>query len=107
MTDSPWRHRQAPPRLRNLVRRRQRALTRIVMAAAAVITAGAIGLVGWLHGRPPGNRSLDPAAPPSAAAPARPGTLLGIYTPGVPGSYAGVQAFTAATGVRPGVVVYY
>ena len=55
-----------------------------------------------LHGKP-----ADPAAPPSAAARPKPRTFLGVYTPGVPESYAGVQAFTAATGVRPGVVVYY
>src|SRR5215467_7273279 len=107
MTDGPGRHRKVPSRLRNLVRRRQRALTRILVATAVVITAGAAGLVGWLHGRPPENRPVDPAAPPSAAAPAKPGTLLGVYTPGVPRSYARIQAFTTATGVRPGVVVYY
>ena len=42
-----------------------------------------------------------------AAAPIAPRTFLGVYTPGVPESYAGVRAFTATTGVRPGVVVYY
>jgi mannan endo-1,4-beta-mannosidase len=83
-------------------------LTRIVVIAAAVVTAAAIGLVGWLHGRPAAEgRPADPAAPPSAAAPPRPSTLLGVYTPGAPQSYAGIQAFTATTGVRPGVVVYY
>ena len=30
-----------------------------------------------------------------------------MYATGVPESYAGVSAFTAATGVRPNVVVYY
>src|SRR5262245_32081122 len=107
MTDGPGRHRQAPSRLRNLVRRRQRALTALLIAAAAAITVGAIGLAGWLHGRPAGNGPVDTLAPPSNAPTPQPGTLLGVYRPGVPGSYAGIQAFTAATGVRPGVVVYY
>jgi mannan endo-1,4-beta-mannosidase len=83
-------------------------LTRIVMTAAAVITVAAAGLVGWLHGRPTTEGgSVNPAAPPSAAAPARPRTFLGVYTPGAPETWAGIRAFTAMTGVKPGVVVYY
>ncbi len=39
--------------------------------------------------------------------PTTPGTYLGVYRTGVPGSYAGVSAFTAQTGVRPQLVVYY
>ena len=108
MTDDiPGRHRHGPSRLRNLIRRRQRALTRILVAVAALITVGAAGLAIGLHGRGAGNGSLDPLAPPSNAPSPGPGTMLGVYRPGVPGSYAGIQAFTAATGVRPGVVVYY
>jgi len=75
------------------------ALTWIVIAVAAVTTVGAIGLVGWLHGRPP--------AAPSAAAPPRARTYVGVFTPGSPQSYAGIRAFTATTGVRPDVVSYY
>ena len=44
---------------------------------------------------------------PSAGTTIRPGSYLGVYAPGVPQSYAGIGAFTAATGIRPGVVVYY
>jgi hypothetical protein len=36
-----------------------------------------------------------------------PGSYIGLYVHGVPGSYAEVNAFTKATGVKPGVVVYY
>jgi mannan endo-1,4-beta-mannosidase len=79
-------------------------LTRFVVIAAALITVGAAALVVKLHGRPTGG---NPAAAPSAAVRPKPRTFLGVYTPGVPQSYAGVQAFTAVTGVRPGVVVYY
>jgi mannan endo-1,4-beta-mannosidase len=39
--------------------------------------------------------------------PTSPGSYIGLYPKGVPGSYAGVTAFTAATGVIPNVVPYY
>src|SRR2546423_6230806 len=78
-------------------------LTRLVVIAAALITVAAAALVVKLHGGPTAG---NPAAAPSAARP-KPRTFLGVYTPGVPQSYAGIQAFTAVTGVRPGVVVYY
>jgi hypothetical protein len=41
------------------------------------------------------------------ALPAAPGSYIGLYPEGVPGSYAGVTAFTTATGIRPDVVPYY
>jgi len=82
-------------------------LTRIVVIGATIVTVAAIALVSSMHGKPEGGRAVDPVAPPSAVAPPKPSTFLGVYTPGVPTSYAGVTAFTATTGVRPGVVVYY
>ena len=82
-------------------------LTRFVVIAAALITVAAGALVVKLHSKPTAGRAANPAAPPSAAARPKPRTFLGVYTPGVPQSYAGIQAFTALTGVRPGVVVYY
>jgi mannan endo-1,4-beta-mannosidase len=82
-------------------------LTRIVVIGAAIITVAAIALVGSLHGGSAGEKSVDPAAPPSAAGPLKPRTLLGVFASGAPESYAGVSAFTATTGVRPGVIVYY
>jgi mannan endo-1,4-beta-mannosidase len=36
-----------------------------------------------------------------------PGSYIGLYQKGVPDSYAGVTAFTKATGVDPRVVLYY
>ncbi len=47
--------------------------------------------------------SQQPLAP--VPVPASP--LVGVYEPGVPGSWAGVAEFAAATGVQPGIVVYY
>jgi Glycosyl hydrolase family 26 len=82
-------------------------LTRIVVIVAAVITVAAIGLVGSLHSRPSNDTPVNPAAPPTAAPPLKPRTLLGVYAAGAPKSYAGIRAFTQATGVKPGVVVYY
>lgn len=43
----------------------------------------------------------------SVSLPVRPDSYLGLYANGVPGSYAGVTAFTTATGVKPGLVLYY
>ena len=39
--------------------------------------------------------------------PVTPGSYIGVYGPGVPDSYAGVTAFSATTGIRPQLVVYY
>ena len=81
-------------------------LTRIMVIGAAVVTVAAIALVGTLYGRagaagPPVQRRLGRPLSP------QPKTLLGVYVPGLPQSYAGVRAFTATTGVKWGVVVYY
>jgi mannan endo-1,4-beta-mannosidase len=65
-----------------------------MIAAAAVATALAIALVIGLYGRFAGGKSA-------------PRNYLGVYTAGLPESYAGVSAFTAATGVSPGLVMYY
>jgi mannan endo-1,4-beta-mannosidase len=49
------------------------------------------------------------SAPPAqrAGLPTTPGSYLGLYTAGVPGSYAPLAAFTVATGVRPNIALYY
>jgi mannan endo-1,4-beta-mannosidase len=39
--------------------------------------------------------------------PVRPASYIGVYGPGVPGSYAGVTDFSATTGVSPQLVLYY
>ncbi len=41
------------------------------------------------------------------ALPTAPGSYIGLYPNGVPDSYGGVTAFTAATGVKPSLVPYY
>jgi hypothetical protein len=80
-------------------RRGRRYLTAVVaVVAAAAIAAGVVGY----------NRSADKATgplpvhlPPSTA------SYLGVYTTGLPGSYAKVAAFKSATGAKPDVVMYY
>jgi hypothetical protein len=49
----------------------------------------------------------DPPKDPVTKLPVTPASYLGIYAPGVPASYAAVQAFTSVTDVRPDVVLYY
>jgi hypothetical protein len=79
-----------PPDRKNGRKKRTR-----IIAIAAVAMAVVIALVIGLYGR------FADSTPPT------PSTYLGVYTTGLPESYAGVSAFTAATGVRPGLVMYY
>jgi hypothetical protein len=72
-----------------------------VSAAAAAVGLRFAGLSIWL----PAHR--DPPGQVRTALPAAPGSYIGLYQDEVPASYAGVTAFTEATGVKPGVVVYY
>jgi len=79
-----------------------------MVIGAVVVTVAAIALVSSLNGGAgSGGGPAGSTASRSATDPPKPKTLLGVYVPGVPQSYAGVRAFTATTGVRPGVVVYY
>ena len=117
-SDSLGRHRGTPSRVRNLAggfgarpaasrghddarplrrarRKTRRKRARRATALVATITAVMITLIIGLY-----VRSLDDGSPTSRS-------YLGIYTAGLPESYAGVSAFTAATGVRPGLVMYY
>jgi mannan endo-1,4-beta-mannosidase len=83
-----------PPGAR-MARRRaaaRRGSRRLAVLGLAIVVAAAVAVAVLLGGRP--------------AAPAARG-YLGLFAPPAPASYAGVTAFTAATGVRPGVVVYY
>lgn len=82
-------------------------LTWAAATGAAIISVAAITLPIVLHGTSAGRSSVVTDTPTSAADPAPPGSYLGIYEPGVPESYAGVKSFSAATGVKPSVVVYY
>lgn len=67
-----------------------------IAAAVATILLAATGCLTPLTSQPP----LTPVP-----APANP--LVGVYEPGVPGSWSPIAGFTDATGVKPGIVVYY
>ncbi len=80
-------------------RRRRRAsrrkTRRFTIRTAAMITVAAVALGIGLYARSVAGRSPAPQS------------YLGVYVNGLPESYAGVTTFTATTGVRPGLVMYY
>jgi mannan endo-1,4-beta-mannosidase len=107
LTPSTPRGSKALPRLRSLVRQ-SRTVTRLAaIAATAIIVAAAVSLAAVLDGKSAGHKSASKDAPLPVTVPRKQGIYLGVYAPGAPQSYAGVTAFTATTGVRPGLVVYY
>jgi mannan endo-1,4-beta-mannosidase len=71
-----------------------RKVTVVAIAAAVLLTA--TGCLTPLTSQQP----LTPVPTP-----ARP--LVGVYEPEAPGSWSQIAEFTAATGVKPGIVVYY
>jgi hypothetical protein len=90
--------------------RRRRARRRAAIAAAVLATVVAVSVVGavlYAGGRPAATTGPVARQNGRIALPSRTGSYLGLYPDGVPSSYAGARAFTAATGVRPDVVVYY
>ena len=82
----------------------------IVVAAGVAIAI----VLGFTTQRIRGPAQDDPSSPQASeprsgtnVLPTTPGSYIGLYSDGVPGSYAGVTAFTKATGVKPAVVSYY
>jgi mannan endo-1,4-beta-mannosidase len=71
---------------------------RRVMIAAAVagLLLAAAGCLTPLTSQPPLTSVPTPASP-----------LAGVYEPGTPDSWSRIAEFTDATGVKPGIVVYY
>jgi mannan endo-1,4-beta-mannosidase len=82
---------------------------RILAAIGAVAAIAAAVAAAVAHGAERVARTAAPPFPPPvhATLSTTPASYLGIYAARVPGSYAGVTAFTATTSVRPGLVVYY
>ena len=75
------------------------------MAAGGTAVVAAVALAVALAGR--GGHVPPRPAGGRFALPARPASYLGWYPAGVPRSYAGVSAVSAATGVKPALVPYY
>jgi len=99
-TQRMGRHRQASPESFNARRRRPRLAAALGAAvlAAIILVASLVALYGpW-----PSARAKSPSQLPTI-----PGSYIGVYARGVPTSYAPVKAFTAETGIKPGLVSYY
>ena len=104
--DRAGRHRQVPPPgLRPVVRRRRARLPAIAVALGA-LTVLVLGFV-TLSAGSPRHAAHSPHRGTPTGLPATPGSYLGVYAEEAPLSYAGITAFTRATGVRPRLVVYY
>jgi Glycosyl hydrolase family 26 len=88
--------------MRHQSRRRQKRPRRAVTTALAIIAVAAIasGVI-WY------DRSADPPGPLPVNLPPATASYLGVYTKGVPDTYAGVTAFSSATGAKPDVAMYY
>jgi mannan endo-1,4-beta-mannosidase len=96
------RHRQAyGQQTRAPVGRRRRA--RLVAVLGAIAVAIAVVLTFAVRTDPVRSRSNEP----SFTLPSSPDSYVGLYPDGVPASYAGITAFTTATGVKPSLVPYY
>jgi hypothetical protein len=87
--------------------RRHRTRRVVIVAGAALAVVVAVTSVLYTVGRPASGAGPVARQDGRVPLPVRDGSYLGLYPHGVPSSYAGAQAFTAATGVRPDVVVYY
>jgi hypothetical protein len=84
------------------------AVTVMVTTVAAV--AGAVAGLGYASMSARGaDRNASPGAARIVVATlsARPDSYLGVYMPGVPGSYAPVESFAAAAGRQPDLALYY
>ena len=70
------------------------------------VTAAAVVSAVWLTGcASPVTRPSQPPSPAPVSAPA--GPLVGVYEPGVPGSWSGLSEFAAVTGVTPHIALYF
>ena len=80
--------------------RRGRWRIAAIITALCVAAAASFGVYDlWFAGPADGARS--------DTLPTTPASYIGFYSHGVPGSLAGVKAFTATTGIKPGLLVYY
>jgi mannan endo-1,4-beta-mannosidase len=103
-TQRAGRHRHGPPERFPL--RRHRAGLAAKIAAVCIAVAIIVTFVAYASGWPT-QRAQATSQRGLHALPTTPGSYIGIYTHESPQSYAGVKAFTTASGIKPSVVVYY
>jgi hypothetical protein len=86
-------------------RRRYRAKLTAAICGVAAVT----GLVVFvLESSDPAVQAVIPTLPTATPTPhSKTASYIGLFQPQAPGSYAGITAFTNATGVSPSVVSYY
>jgi mannan endo-1,4-beta-mannosidase len=84
--------------------RQKRARWAAVIAVTSALALIIFGFVVLVAGKA---QRYVPPPQVHTTLPTTPGSYLGVYAAGAPVSYAGVTAFTRATGVRPRLVVYY
>jgi len=101
-TQRMGRHRQASPESFDAPRRRpRRAVLGAAVLAATLLVASVVALYGPWH------QARATQSSQGLGLPTNPGSYIGVYARGVPTSYAPVKAFTAASGIKPGLVSYY
>jgi mannan endo-1,4-beta-mannosidase len=76
---------------------------RFITTAIAIIAVAAIaaGVIVYNKSTDHNDGPLPVHLPPASA------SYLGVFTKGVPSSYAGIKAFSSATGAKPDVIMYY
>jgi mannan endo-1,4-beta-mannosidase len=99
------RHRQAPPSRRPSAPRRRRWVKLGTIIGVAGIAVGIV--LGFTAQGLKGPARPGSSQNGSNALPTTPDSYVGLYSEGVPSSYAGVTAFAKTTGVKPALVSYY
>jgi mannan endo-1,4-beta-mannosidase len=98
------RHRRGPEEGSGTPVRRRRTKLIAAITAVGIVVVTVASFVAYSAARPGKAGHLPPQ---SHGLPATSGSYIGLYPQGVPDSYAPVKAFTASTGVKPDVIVYY
>jgi mannan endo-1,4-beta-mannosidase len=101
----PGRHRQSPMQDVESSGRRHWPWIVVAIAVAGGVVAGIFTLGVPVAG--PAGRVLDPSRSGGIPSSASSKFYIGVYQPGVPGSYAGLTSFAKTTGVHPNIALYY
>ena len=102
-TERLGRHRQEPPTATGPANRQRRVWLIATIGCAVLVAVALVFVVPVVQGKP----GATSGGIGSFTLPTKPDSYLGWYPSGVPASYAGVTALTAAIGVKPSVVPYY